>query len=77
MPAVKSKSARRKPSNGTAKLPPLKKPSSPYPGYMTDEWHEYGMAVLRRTTKDEFRANLLKFGIIDKKGNYTAPYRAD
>jgi hypothetical protein len=77
MSAVKPKPARRKPSNGTAKLPPLKKPSTPYPGYMTDEWHEYGMAVLRRTTKDEFRANLLKFGIIDKKGNYTAPYRND
>jgi hypothetical protein len=44
---------------------------------MTDEWHEYGMAVLRRTTRDEFRANLLKFGIIDENGKYTAPYRND
>jgi hypothetical protein len=44
---------------------------------MTDEWHEYGMAVLRSQTKEQFRTDLLRFGIIDKKGNYTAPYRND
>ena len=78
MPAVKSKPVLRKPgkgSGGAERLP--KKPAKPYPGYMTDEWHEYAMAVLRSQTKEEFRADLIRFGITDKKGNYTAPYRHD
>ncbi|MBX7209801.1 MAG: hypothetical protein K1X78_15900 [Verrucomicrobiaceae bacterium] len=78
---MKSKPAPRTSANGRASRaakPALpKKPSTPYPGYMTDEWHEYGMAVLRSQTKEQFRADLLRFGIIDKKGNYTAPYRID
>jgi hypothetical protein len=83
MPVAKPVSNRRssvKKLRGVArvaatKLPPLKKPSTPYPGYMTDEWHQYGMEIIRRTTKEEFLADLLRFGIIDKKGRYTKPYR--
>jgi hypothetical protein len=79
MSTLKPKPPSRKPANastnGQTKLPPLTKPASPYPGYMTDEWFEYGMAVLRSTTREEFRADLVRFGITDKKGNYTAPYR--
>ena len=78
MPAVKTKPVRRKPANGSVRTVSLpKKPSTPYPGYMTDEWHAYGLAVLRSQTKEQFRADLVRFGITDKKGNYTAPYRND
>lgn len=54
-----------------------KKPSKPFPGYMTDEWYEYIIACMKRRTPAETRRDLVKFGIIDKKGNYTAPYRND
>lgn len=81
MPAIKSKPARRKPANGTAThvgRPALpKKPTTPYPGYMTDEWHAYALAMFRSQIKEQFRADLVRFGITDKQGNYTAPYRAD
>lgn len=71
--AVKARVAPRK---AASKLPPPpKKPSTPYPGYMTDEWHEYAMAMLKRVTKEEFLADLVRFGILDKKGRYTKPYR--
>lgn len=30
-----------------------------------------------RISRSEVRRDLAKFGIIDKKGNYTAPYRND
>lgn len=81
MPATKSKPVRRQPGNGTASrggkqaLP--KKPTTPYPGYMTDEWHAYALAMFRSQTKEQFRADLVRFGITDKQGNYTAPYRND
>lgn len=76
MPAVKPKPSRRKPANGSGSaVPPPKKPSTPYPGYMTDEWHAYAIAMLRSQTKEQFRADLVRFGITDKKGNYTSPYR--
>jgi hypothetical protein len=42
---------------------------------MTDEWHEYAMAMIKRLTKEEVRADLVRFGILDKKGRYTKPYR--
>jgi hypothetical protein len=35
------------------------------------------MACMERVTPAEVRRDLVKFGIIDKKGNYTAPYRND
>lgn len=54
---------------------PPQKPATPYPGYMTDEWHEYAMAMIKRLTKEEVRADLVRFGILDKKGRYTKPYR--
>lgn len=80
MPNLQSRSTLRKPANGAARVranggrKPAK-PSTPYPGYMTDEWHEYGMAVLRSQTKAQFRADLVRYGITDKQGKYTAPYR--
>jgi len=84
MPTIQKKSlnrsssakARSTPRKVVSKLPPLpKKPSTLYPGYMTDEWHRYGMEMLKRVTKEEFLADLVRFGILDKKGRYTKPYR--
>jgi|GEM_PF-920700 len=84
MPATSKKPLRRRspakarsaPRKAAPKLPPPpQKPATPYPGYMTDEWHEYAMAMLKRVTKEEFLADLVRFGILDKKGRYTKPYR--
>lgn len=58
------------------KLPPVPKPSTPYPGYMTDEWFEYLRDTMVRATHREVRARLVGAGITDKEGKYTAPYRA-
>ena len=74
MPAIKTKPA--KTSTARSTLAP-KKPSGPFPGYLTDEWYEYTMACIKRITPAETRRDLLKIGIIDKQGNYTAPYRND
>ena len=74
MPATKTKPSA---SRAARKLPAPKRPSKPYPGYMTDEWYEYTMACMKRVTPAEVRRDLVKFGIIDKKGNYMAPYRND
>lgn len=54
-----------------------KRPSTPYPGYLTDEWFQYAMAMMERETPAKIKRDLVEFGIIDKKGNYTAPYRND
>jgi hypothetical protein len=72
MPASKPQ---RKRSAAATKLPMPKKPSTPYPGYITDEWYHYAMECMKRVTPQEVRRDLVKFGIVDKKGNYTAPYR--
>lgn len=82
MPALKPKTATRKPAatakrSVAGKLAPLKKPSTPYPGYLTDEWYEYARQVIRRTTPEQFRQELIEFGITDKDGKLTAPYRVD
>ena len=62
----------------TTRRPPApKRPEGPYPGYLTDEWFNYAVAMMKRRTPAEIRRDLVKFGIIDKKGNYTAPYRND
>jgi hypothetical protein len=74
MPAIRNKPIASKTAR---KLPAPKKPSKPFPGYMTDEWYEYIIASMRRRTPAETRRDLVKCGIIDKKGNYTAPYRND
>ena len=42
---------------------------------MTNEWYEYTMDCIKRVTPAEVRCELVKFGIIDKTANYTAPYR--
>ena len=42
---------------------------------MTDEWFDYLRDALRRTTRDEFREELVQFGITDRRGRYTTPYR--
>jgi hypothetical protein len=54
---------------------PSKKPATPNPGYMTDEWHECAMAMIKRLKKEEVRADLVRFGILDKNGRYTKPCR--
>jgi len=54
-----------------------KRPEGAYPGYMTDEWFEYAMAMMKRETPAKIKRDLVKFGILDKKGHYTAPYRND
>ena len=74
MPATKTKSSA---SKATRRPPAPKRPSKPFPGYLTDEWYKYTMACMERVTPAEVRRDLVKFGIIDKKGNYTAPYRDD
>jgi hypothetical protein len=35
------------------------------------------MAMMERETPAKIKRDLVEFGIIDKKGNYTAPYRND
>ena len=72
MPATKTKNSA---SKAARKLPLPKKPSKPYPGYITDEWFNYAMECMKRVTPDEVRRDLLKLGIIDKSGNYTSAYR--
>lgn len=74
MPATKSSSKRLATATKQA-LP--KKPSTPYPGYLTDEWFEYAVAMMERETPAKIKRDLVKFGIIDNKGNYAAPYRND
>lgn len=69
MPATKP--FRKRPSIATKQTLP-KRPSNPYPGYLTDEWFRYAMAMMERETPAKIRRDLVKFGIIDKKGNYTA-----
>ena len=76
MPALKPKSTSRKPAvRRASKLAPLKKPAKPYPGYLTDEWYQYAKEVIRRTKRAQFRKELVEFGITDKNGKLTAPYR--
>jgi hypothetical protein len=73
MPATASKS-----SKATAVLGPrVPKPSKPYPGYMTDEWHAYLSDTMKRLTKAQVEATLVRAGITDKSGKLTAPYRND
>jgi len=72
MPVTKSPRKRR----SVATKPPLpKRPSTPNPGYITDEWFRYAIAMMERETPAKIKRDLVKFGIIDKQGNYTAPYR--
>ncbi len=74
MPATKAKPSTPK---ATRRPPAPKRPVGPYPGYLTDEWFNYTIAMIKRRTPAETRRDLVKFGIIDKNGNYTAPYRND
>ena len=53
------------------------RPTTPYPGYITDEWFQYAMAMMERETPAKIKRDLVEFGILDKKGNYTAPHRND
>jgi hypothetical protein len=77
MPAVKPTTTRQKATpRASGKLPPLKKPATPNPGYMTDEWYEYARDAILRTTPAQFRKELVEFGITDKNGKLTAPYRS-
>ena len=81
MPAIVSKSSQpraKSVSKATAALGPrVPKPSKPYPGYMTDEWCAYLSDSMKRLTKAQVEATLVRAGIKDKQGNYTAPYRDD
>ncbi len=74
MPATKP--PRKRTAAATKQALP-KRPSNPYPGYITDEWFRYAMAMMERETPAKIRRDLVEFGIIDKNGNYTAPYRND
>jgi hypothetical protein len=74
MPATKL--LRKRTSAATNQSLP-KRPTTPYPGYLTDEWFQYAMAMMERETPAKIRRDLEEFGILDKKGNYTAPYRND
>ncbi|MFN0075711.1 MAG: hypothetical protein ACKVY0_04470 [Prosthecobacter sp.] len=74
MPATKAKSSTPK---VTHRPPAPKRPAGPYPGYLTDEWFNYTVAMMKRTTRAQSRRIMFEAGIIDKKGNYTAPYRND
>jgi len=74
MPATKH--LRKRTSAAVKKTLP-KRPSAPYPGYLTDEWFEYAMAMMKRETPAKIRRDLVKFGILDKEGNYTASSRSD
>lgn len=73
MPATKTKPNIRQ----KAGAPKPKRPEGAYPGYMTDEWFEYAMAMMKRETPAKIKRDLVKFGILDKKGHYSAPYRND
>lgn len=80
MPAASTKT--RKPAlsrvlsrSKAARQSPVPKPSKPYPGYMTDEWFAYLSDTMKRMTKVEGRARLVRLGINDEAGNLTAPYR--
>ena len=81
MPATVSKSSKPRPksaSKATAALGPrVPKPSKPYPGYMTDEWCAYLSDTMKRLTKAQVEARLVRAGITDKDGKLTAPYRND
>jgi hypothetical protein len=74
MPATKL--LRKRTSAATNQSLP-KRPTTPYPGYLTDEWFQYAMAMMERETPAKIRRDLVEFGILDKKGNYTASYRND
>lgn len=74
MPATKTSTSATK---AKRRPPAPKRPAGPYPGYLTDEWFNYTVAMMKRRTPAEVRRDLVKSGIIDKKGNYTAPYRND
>ena len=74
MPATSAKTIAAK---ATRRPPAPKRPAGPFPGYLTDEWFEYTIACMKRRTPAESRRHMMKVGIIDKKGNYTAPYRND
>jgi hypothetical protein len=75
MPATISKS--RTASRSVRRAPALKRPAKPFTGEVTNEWLDYFVAWMKHRTPADVRRDLIKSGIIDKKGNYTAPYRAD
>ena len=74
MPATKP--PRKRTAAATKQTLP-KKPSTPYPGYITDEWFRYAMAMMELEKPAKIKRDLVKLGIIDKQGNSTAPYRND
>lgn len=74
MPAAKTKLSA---SKAPRRPPAPKRPGGPYPGHLTDEWFNYTIAMIKRTTPAQSRRIMFEAGIIDKKGNYTAPYRND
>ena len=49
----------------------------PYPGHITDEWRAYLSDIMKRLTKAQVEARLVRAGITDKNGKLTAPYRND
>jgi len=79
MPATASKSSKPRAKSATKaatiRHAPVPKPAKPYPGYMTDEWFKYLDDRMARLTKAEVRATLIRAGIKDKDGKFTAPYR--
>jgi hypothetical protein len=80
MPAIVSKSSKpraTKPMTGGATHlgPRVPKPSKPYRGYMTDAWCAYLSDCMKRMTKAQVEATLVRAGITDKNGKLTAPYR--
>lgn len=82
MPVSVSKSSKprtTKSATGAGKRlgPRVPKPSKPYPGYMTDEWCAYLSDTMKRLTKAQVEARLVRAGITDNNGKLTAPYRND
>lgn len=69
MPATRP---HRKRISGAASQAPPRRPSTPYPGYLTDEWVDYAIAMMEREKPEKIRRDLVKLGILDKNGNYTA-----
>jgi hypothetical protein len=41
-----------------------------HPGYISDEVLKKVDEAIRKTTPEEFRQNLIRFGITDKKGRF-------
>jgi hypothetical protein len=69
MPATKPKTKSAAPRT-VKRRPSGKTPRFNIPGRLSDEVFEKVEHVLRTMTPEEFRQNLIDFGITDKKGRF-------